>query len=769
MSAVWRAARAAVRRRRLQTVITALVVLSGTITTMLALGLLDAATAPFDRAFDQQNGAHAVAVFDTAKVSRQQLAATRDRPGVEAASGPFDQALITFPRTTDIPEAEGPLKIAGRAELTDPVDRIRPLQGRWATAPGEIVLNLRDAGAPPRPGALGSRLQAPGLPPLTVVGFASSMSQSADAWVTPQQAAALRPGSMQMLYRFTGHDTEQEVRAALEAATAGLPAGALTVAQSHLALRHAYASSADAYLLFMTLFSALSLLVAVLIVANVVSGAVVSGSRHIGVLKAVGFTPNQVVVVYLTMVSVPAVAGSVLGALLGSVLAGPVLRAAFQGVENGAADVGISPWVPVAAPAGILVLVLLAALVPALRAHRLPAARAISAGSASARGRALAAQRWLGGSWLPRPVSLGLGQPLARPGRTMMTLAAIVLGVTTVTLTTGLTSTMLAFAEAEQSSASRVVVRAGQPAFQQTAPTLSDERIEALLRSLPGAGTVTAQVFVEVHLAGHAQRSDINFQRGGPSTLAPQVVQGRWVEGPGEIVAPPPFLTQRGLTVGDQVTLQLNGQQARATIVGQLMNGDVRFLWSSWQTLAMLAPQTSADHYEVQLTPDADPEAYARAVKAADPGLYPFVAVPDSLTTTTVVGLASVFTTLIIVVAALGVFNTVLLNTRERRRDLGMLKSIGMTPRQVTTMTVTSMAALGLAGAFIGIPCGIAAHRLLVDNVGIVVFPEFMKDVWQPPQLALLAAAGVAIAVLGALIPARAAARLTIATVLHNE
>ncbi|WP_327581850.1 ABC transporter permease [Nonomuraea sp. NBC_00507] len=767
MSAVWRAARAAVRRRRLQTVITGLVVLSGTITTMLALGLLDAATTPFDRAFDQQRGAHAVAVFDTAKVSRQQLAETRDRPGVEAASGPFDQALITFPRTTDIPEAEGPLKIVGRAGLADPVDRVRPLQGRWATAPGEIVLNLRNADAPPRPGALGSRLQAPGLPPLTVVGFASSMSQSADAWVTPQQAAALRPGSMQMLYRFTDHDTEQEVRAALEAATAGLPAGALSVARSHLALRHAYASSADAYLLFMTLFSALSLLVAVLIVANVVSGAVVSGSRHIGVLKAVGFTPNQVVIVYLTMVSVPAVAGSVLGTLLGSMLAGPVLRTAFQGVENGAADIGISPWVPVAAPASMLVLVLLAALVPALRAHRLPAARAISAGSAPARGRALAVQRWLGGTWLPRPVSLGLGQPLARPGRTMMTLAAIVLGVTTVTLTTGLTSTMLAFAEAD--SASRVVVRAGKPAFQQTAPTLSDERIEALLRSLPGAGKVTAQVFVEVHLAGHAQRSDVNFQRGDPSTLAPQVVQGRWLEGPGEIVAPPPFLTQRGLTVGDQVTLQLDGKQARATIVGQLMNGDVRFLWSSWQTLATLAPQTSADHYEVQLTPHADPEAYARAVKAADPGLYPSVAVPDSLVTTTVVGLASVFTTLIIVVAALGVFNTVLLNTRERRRDLGMLKSIGMTPRQVTTMTVTSMAALGLAGALIGIPCGIAAHRLLVDNVGIVVFPAFMKDVWQPPQLALLAAAGVAIAVLGALIPARSAARLTIAAVLHNE
>jgi putative ABC transport system permease protein len=44
-----------------------------------------------------------------------------------------------------------------------------------------------------------------------------------------------------------------------------------------------------------------------------------------------------------------------------------------------------------------------------------------------------------------------------------------------------------------------------------------------------------------------------------------------------------------------------------------------------------------------------------------------------------------------------------------------------------------------------------------------------MKDVWHAPQLVSLALAGVIIAVLGALIPARSAARLTIATVLHNE
>ncbi|WP_246113635.1 ABC transporter permease [Streptomyces montanus] len=113
-----------------------------------------------------------------------------------------------------------------------------------------------------------------------------------------------------------------------------------------------------------------------------------------------------------------------------------------------------------------------------------------------------------------------------------------------------------------------------------------------------------------------------------------------------------------------------------------------------------------------------------------------------------------------------------MLNTRERRRDLGMLKSIGMTPRQVTVMTVSSMAALGAAGSLLGIPLGILGHHLIVPEMADAVdlaLPAYMTDVWQPSALTALAFAGLAITSLGALVPSRRAARLTIAEVLHNE
>ncbi|WP_326783552.1 FtsX-like permease family protein [Streptomyces sp. NBC_00151] len=769
MSAVWRASRAAVKRRRLQTFVIGLVVLCSTTTVLLALALLSAASGPFEKAYAAQRGAHTVAAFDTTKVSQEQLARTARQPGVEAAAGPFGQAVVDIPKDW-LWMAGGTLTVVGRADPAGPVDRIELLEGHWATAPGEIVVNWSVQGSP-GPELLGTKLETPGGATLTVVGFAASMSKSGSAWVSPEQMAALHPTSAQMLYRFTDSSTEDRLSASLARATTGLPKESLTGAQTYLTLKQAFSALADSYLPFITLFGILGLLVSTLIVGNVVSGAVVSGYRHIGVLKSLGFTPNQVVAVYLTMLSVPAVVGCVLGTLAGNALAGPILKVAFTGIDVGRASVGgISPWLSVACLVGMPALVLLAALVPALRAHRLPAAEAISAGGAPRTGRGLRVQRMLGATRLPRPVSLGLGQPFARPGRTLLTMAAIVLGVTTVTLSTGLTSTMVAYGNVgREDGGARIHVTTGGSGNDRTPHRLSDPQIEKRLRSLPGAEGVRARALFQVNMTGQTQPVFADFYRGDDSLYEHTIVKGRAPAAAGEIVAGPAFLTQRGLKLGDRVTLELNGRKITATVVGQLMEGNARALEAAWDSFAQLAPDAHATEYTVRLAPGADARAYAEAVAALDPGLHASVMGSGNAGTATVITFATVFTVLLTLVASLGVFNTVLLNTRERRRDLGMLKSIGMTPRQVVVMTVTSVAGLGAVGGLLGIPLGIVAHRLVVDHVGVVDFPAYMKDVWHAPQLTAMLLAGVAIAVLGALVPARSAARMTIASVLHTE
>ncbi|MDX3758681.1 ABC transporter permease [Streptomyces sp. AK02-04a] len=513
MSAVWRASRAAVRRRRLQTSVIGVVVLVSSMALVVALGLLDVASGPFDRLFGQARGAHVIATFDAAKVSGARLARTARRPGVRAWAGPFPETVVDLPQNaaSEMPGmGPGPLTVVGRAQPGGPVDRLDLFAGHWATGRDQIVLALPDApgmgNGPHSP--IGKQIQLPGLVPMTVVGLASGVSGSAQAWVSPQQIAALHPTTYQMLYRFDQATTARQITADTAAVTAGLPSGSLVAHQSYLTLKAQVAAQPNAFVPFLMAFGILGLLVAVLIVGNVVSGAVVSGFRHIGVLKSLGFTPNQVVAVYLVMVCVPAAAGAAVGTALGAVVARPLLHQVFQGAELATVNVTptIGSWVYASTALGMPAVVVLAALIPALRAHRLSAARAISAGSAPAGGRGLAVQRWLSGVRLPRSVSLGLGLPFARPGRALLTVSAVLLGVATVTFATGLSATMVSYGDAvEGADRAQVIVWRGEARFGQTVPRHGDAATQTLLRRLPRAADVSAVGYAHVRLLGQSQ------------------------------------------------------------------------------------------------------------------------------------------------------------------------------------------------------------------------------------------------------------------------
>lgn len=498
-------------------------------------------------------------------------------------------------------------------------------------------------------------------------------------------------------------------------------------------------------------------------------------------LKALGFTPNQVMAVYLVMVSIPAVIGCAAGTIVGNVFTRPIVQDSVEGF--GVDELSFAPWVNVVAVLGMPAPVAAAALVPALRARRLPAARAISAGSTAHSGRALRIQRWLSGTRLPRSVSLGLGVPFARKGRSALTLASVVLGVMTVTLAAGVTMSMTAYdAEVRPSYADRVELQAGRPpgapamkipGTTEPAATLSDAADESMLRSLPGTAAVLAVSQLDTEVAGGTQNATILFYCGDTAALGPRVLTGHWPDGPGQVVAPSRFLNQRGLAVGDTITVQAKDIRTQVKIVGVVLTNNADQIFADWRTLDVLAPGTRAHAYRVQLAPGTDRDAYAAAVRAGDPGLSVLPPRDGASSTAVIIISAAVVLTLVLgAVAALGVFNTVVLNARERRRDLGMLKSIGMTPRQVTVLLLTSMGALGVVGGLVGVPVGVAVHRLVVPamaSAGQADAVDILMDVYHAPMLALLAFAGVVIAVLGALVPARGAARLSIATVLHNE
>jgi putative ABC transport system permease protein len=135
-------------------------------------------------------------------------------------------------------------------------------------------------------------------------------------------------------------------------------------------------------------------------------------------------------------------------------------------------------------------------------------------------------------------------------------------------------------------------------------------------------------------------------------------------------------------------------------------------------------------------------------------------------------GLVGTLTLVIALVAALGVLNTVVPQTRERVHDLGLFKTVGMTPRQTITMVVSTVAGTGLVAGLASIPAGVTLHRDVLPVMGHAVQtrPAGHGARRVPGVGAGLArAVGLAIAVAGALAPAGWPARARTAAALRAE
>lgn len=120
---------------------------------------------------------------------------------------------------------------------------------------------------------------------------------------------------------------------------------------------------------------------------------------------------------------------------------------------------------------------------------------------------------------------------------------------------------------------------------------------------------------------------------------------------------------------------------------------------------------------------------------------------------------------LVIVVAALTIVSNIALTVVEKKRDLGVLTSLGATPGSVARIYLALGAAIGALGTGIGVVVGVLSS-LALDRYRVVALPA---DVYllthvpfavHPGEVALVAAFAFATAVAAALLPARAAARL---------
>ncbi len=245
---------------------------------------------------------------------------------------------------------------------------------------------------------------------------------------------------------------------------------------------------------------------------------------------------------------------------------------------------------------------------------------------------------------------------------------------------------------------------------------------------------------------------------------------------PGWMAVTPALAREQGWAVGDTVTVS-SGSRTAPLVLGALVD---------FQALEPLAPRTLAvmdiaqvqgllarpgllHQIDLQLRTGADLRAAAdRLQHSLGPGVR--VLTPEQRSQDAE-GLLAAFrlnlTALSLISVFVGVFlvlTSVQASLARRRRELGILRCVGATPRQVVGLIVAETAVLGVLGVAIGVPLGYLVALNNIQTVSatltsIYILQGIEKLVLPVQVVALGAAVGLGGAVLGALWPAVETAR----------
>ena len=128
-----------------------------------------------------------------------------------------------------------------------------------------------------------------------------------------------------------------------------------------------------------------------------------------------------------------------------------------------------------------------------------------------------------------------------------------------------------------------------------------------------------------------------------------------------------------------------------------------------------------------------------------------------------VLNILYVLLALSVVVSFFGIVNTLVLTVFERTREIGMIRAIGMTRRQVRRMVRHESVITALIGAAIGIALGIILAGLLIARVDFIVLSLPVV------QLIVFAIAAILVGIIAAIFPARRASRLNVLQALQYE
>ncbi len=577
---------------------------------------------------------------------------------------------------------------------------------------------------------------------------------------------------------------------------------------------------------FLLVFAGIALFVGSFIILNTFSMLVAQRSRELALLRALGATRGQVVRSLIAESFGLGLVGALIGLVLGVAVAyGLQGLFAAIGAEIPTTGLVLLPrTVIVGIVIGILVTVV-AALAPAIRASRIPPMAAlrddVALPSRSLRRRAVwggillvlglgamtsgaivggaSGSQYVGfgvvaalvgaivlspaiagplvrilGAALPRLFgtvgSMAVQNAERQPRRTAATASALMIGL-------ALVSALTIFATSAKTSITQVIDRVVGAEFliSNQAQRPFPDQVVVAAAGVPGVAAVSPVRLVPGEVGGQATAVvGVDPATFGDLVSLPFTAGSNTGLDDGGMLVDSQTAADTGLALGDtvSVTYSTGGSDHAITGVYEPAGAYTGYVVSS-DSMAAAGVDVGASFVYVKAAPDAD-LAVVQAGMTAALADYPTVQVQsqaefrDQITASVdqVLLVMVMLLSLAILIAVLGIVNTLVLSVVERTREIGMLRAVGALRRQIRSMVVLEALVIAVYGAIVGLVLGVwfavALQRTLVEQ-GI----EVLDIPWLGLLVFLLLAAAVGI--LAALWPAFRAGRLNVLEAISTE
>ncbi|MFL5680769.1 MAG: FtsX-like permease family protein [Chloroflexota bacterium] len=578
------------------------------------------------------------------------------------------------------------------------------------------------------------------------------------------------------------------------------------------------------------LIAAVALFVGAFLIFNTMSMTVAERVREVGLLRAAGATRRQVIGFVLAGAAALGVVGSIAGLIVGLVLAAAASAYVRTVGSVRIEGLDASPRTFVLATLVGVAVTVAAALEPAWRAGRISPVEALSPRAAAGGGQGarlrwlvvvfaavgvvvllawpfVAADGGLARAFgvyavllvatllsplvlaplsrvagIPFAAALRFEERLARASlirdrsRMALTVGALTIGLAMIVAIGGVAS------NARQAAAGWIQgVVPGDEVVTSIRPVALDEPVVSDLRGVEGVARVTPVATFEA--AWHGSRIDAAAVVG-----ADLLADGRLrlvagdrnealaaLDAGGAAIVPAASAARLGVHVGDSLDFTVRGGTVRLRVAGiaerTLPGRAGETVLMGWRDATASFGVAGADFFAVRFQPGTGGAARTRLEDVArenalEPASLDRVegAIADALGR--VFGLFDALALIAVLVAALGIVNTLTMNVVERVREIGVLRATGMTRRQVGRMVVVEAGVLGLVGALLGIVTGLVVGGLmLVLGGGRLDLP--LQPPWSAIGVCLVLGVGVSMA--AAWYPARLAGRLSIVRAVQFE